>query len=553
MKEFDSIVIGSGAGGLASALCLARAGQKVLVLEQHEVPGGWSHSFTLNGQRFSPGVHYIGRLDNGQSTNVLYKGLGVSEDLTFFRMNKSGFDHCLIGDKKFDYPAGIENLKSKLIKDFPEEKKNIIKYLQLIQKVNYELSLIPKLKGIWQNLTVPFRTKHFGKYALFSLKRVINWHIKDARLKAILNAQCGDHGLSPAKASFPVHCSVMHHYFDGGFYPLGGGGGIVKAMTNKIKSYGGSIKTQQKVKRILLENNKAYGVEMQNNEKFIAKNIISNADPSTTYLELIGRKNCSKKLLKKLDKTAYSVTSLILFLTLDIDVTKYGIDSGNIWKYKDEDIDLHFETLTKGNILEGDEFPAIFMSCTTLKDPASFNGRYHNFEVVTYVDFDSFKEFKGKSDYQSSKYENFKKRIIEKFLNSVEKIIPTANEHIVQVELGTPKTNQYYINSTRGNVYGTEKSLWHLGPFIFKNKTEIENLFLCGASTLSHGVTGATYSGVEAAAAILNCHSDTLLANENSKEINIFDAEDPGSWSDYIHKKREDKIRSFKAIKPAKN
>lgn len=60
MQEFDTIIIGSGVGGLSTAICLARAGQKVLVLEQHYVPGGWSHSFTLKGQRFSPGVHYVG-------------------------------------------------------------------------------------------------------------------------------------------------------------------------------------------------------------------------------------------------------------------------------------------------------------------------------------------------------------------------------------------------------------------------------------------------------------------------------------------------------------
>lgn len=548
MKEFDSIIVGSGAGGLVTALCLAKSGQNVLVLEQHSVPGGWCHSFTLKGQRFSPGVHYIGLLDKGQSTENLYKGLGIANDLTFFRMNKKSYDHCHIGTQKFSFPAGLENLKLSLIEQFPEEKKNIIEYLNLIQKVNVELQLIPKLKGFWQNITVPFRTKHFGKFALFSLKRVIDWHIKNPTLKAILNAQCGDHGLPPSKASFPVHCSVMYHYFDGGFYPMGGGGGIVKALTSKIKSHNGVIKTNQLVSKILVKNKKAFGVELENGEQFFAKNIISNADPTTTYLNLIGEENISNKLVKKLQKTRYSVTSLILFLTLDLDVTQYGIDSGNIWKFKDENIDSHFETLTNKNILEGEEFPALFMSCTTLKDPVSYNGRYHNFEIVTYVDYSSFEQFKDSVNYQSEEYLAFKERIIQKFLNTVEKVIPTAKEHIVQVELGTPKTNNFYINSTRGNAYGTEKTLRQVGPFAYKNKTEIENLYLCGASTLSHGVTGASYSGIETASKILNCSSDDLLINDETQKITIFDAEDESTWSDFIMQKRADKVRTFKEV-----
>ena len=81
-----------------------------------------------------------------------------------------------------------------------------------------------------------------------------------------------------------------------------------------------------------------------------------------------------------------------------------------------------------------------------------------------------------------------------------------------------------------------------------KNKTEIENLYLCGASTLSHGVTGATYSGLAAAAQILNCTSDDLLIKDDSQKIKIYDAEDSSTWSEFVHKKREDKIRNFKEI-----
>ncbi len=549
MEVFDTIIIGSGVGGLATAICLARAGQKVVVLEQHYVPGGWSHSFTLNGQRFSPGVHYVGFIDEGQSTNELYRGLGIANDMVFFRMNKNGFEHCLIDNEKISLPAGIDNLNKVLAKRFPNEEKNIREYITLVQRVSYELQLIPKLKGFWQKITVPFRTKHFGKFALFPLKKVIGWHIKDPLLKAVLNIQCGDHGLPPNRACFPVHCSVMSHYFDGGFYPMGGGSGIVKAMTNGIKKHGGEVRVREDVQKILIKNKKAIGVQLKNGENIFAKNIVSNADPSITYLNLIGKENLSKNLIKKLEKTKYSVTSLILFLTLDIDVTQFGVDSGNIWMMKDEHDDANFDDLMNNDITEGDSFPAVFISCTTIKDPASFNGRYHNFEVVTYVNYDKMQEFNDLDDYHNEHYKTFKSKVINKLMNNMEKIIPGAKKSIVQVELGTPKTNEFYVNSTRGNVYGTEKTLNQVGPFSYKNKSEIENLYLCGASTLSHGVGGATHSGVAAAASILDCKSEDLLIEDTNQKLRIYDAEDKTTWPNWIHAKRLDKIRNFKEIK----
>ena len=545
MREFDTIIIGSGAGGLSTALCLARAGQKVAVIEQHYVPGGWCHSFYIDGHRFSPGVHYIGGMDKGESTCNLYEGLGIANELVFFRMNKEAYEHCWIGDNRIDMPAGIDHLADSLSLRFPKEKKGIKKYLALVKTVSRELFLIPKMSGFWDNITIPYRTRHLGKYGLFKLKRVIDWHIKDPLLKKVLNIQCGDHGLPPSKASFPFHCALMDHYFNGGFYPMGGGAAIVKAMTNAIKKYGGEIKTGHAVKKILLEadkNNstayhgKAVGVELQNGEIIRSKRVVSNADPATTY-KLVGHQNLSPKLIKKLDATRYSVTSLMFFISVDMDVREAGIDSGNIWFMPNKDMDGIYEDLTKVSILEKDEFDSLFISCSSLKDPLSFNGKHHTLEVVTFIDYDSFKADNGGQQDNEETYRKIKERLSEKLMNTFKRILPAIHKNIVHLEVGTPITNEYYINSTKGNVYGTEKGFMQTGPFSYKAKTEIENLYMCGASIMSHGVAGASYSGVKTAAEILGCTEDDLIQKDETQQLRIYDAEDKSQWPDWIHER----------------
>ncbi|WP_417265446.1 phytoene desaturase family protein [Brumimicrobium sp.] len=547
-EQYDAIVIGSGVGGLATAIALGENGFKVLVVEQHEVPGGWSHSFTLEGQRFSPGVHYVGQLGEGQTANEMYSKLGIANDIVFFRMNPNGFEHCHVGNEKFDIPEGLENMIAAFQKRFPEEKKNIDKYLRLVNTVSYQLQLMTTFKTFFEKITAPFKTKYVGKFGLFSLKRVIGWHVKDPYLKAFLNIQCGDHGLPPSRAAFPVHSAVMGHYMNGGYYPHGGGGGIVKGMTNAVKRHGGKILLNTSVNKIVMnDRNEAVGVQIDGGKVIKANCIVSNTDPHKTYKELVGEKYLSKKLLKKLGNTKYSVTSFILFLTLKIDLTDKNIDSGNYWMMKNEDIDQHYSELIKEDVTKGESFPGVFLSCTTLKDPASYNGVHHNFEVVTYVDYNCVKDFSHLKDYKTEAYLAFKEKVKNKLLNNVEELIPGAKDCIEIAELGTPLTNEYYINSTDGNVYGTEKTLRNVGPLSFKNKSEIKNLYLAGASTLSHGVSGATSSGINAAANILNVHASDVLSTKNDQVLRVYDAEDSSTWPEWVHTKRATKAKRAEA------
>ena len=119
---------------------------------------------------------------------------------------------------------------------------------------------------------------------------------------------------------------------------------------------------------------------------------------------MIGTENLSKKLNAKLAKTKYSVTSLMLFITVDMDVRKAGMDSGNIWMMRDKSLDELFKEMSGVDIITEDEFPAVFISCSSIKDPASFNGRYHNIEVVTYISYDSFSKFENEAAERSAKY-----------------------------------------------------------------------------------------------------------------------------------------------------
>ncbi|WP_289062949.1 NAD(P)/FAD-dependent oxidoreductase [uncultured Zobellia sp.] len=539
-NTYDSIIIGSGAGGLATAICLARAGKKVVVLEQHDVPGGWCHSFYLNGHRFTPGVHYVGLMAEGEATNDLYRGLGIANDLVFFRMNPDAYEHVRIGKERFDFPANLDLLIERLSSRFPEEKKQIHKYLHLTRKVSEELYSLPYFKGFWQKLTIPFKTKHFGKYGMFSVRKVIGWHIKNPLLKNILNIQCGDHGVQPKKVPFVLHSALMYHYFQGGYYPMGGGGALIKAMTNTLKKHGGELRTSTAVTKIVLEGNqqkKAVGVVLENGQQLYANTIVSNADVGITYNDLVGKENLSAKFQKKLANTKYSSTSLMLFLIVDMDLRKAGLDSGNIWMMPNKDTDDFYDSMLASDISKGDAFEGMFISCTTLKDPSSFDGKHHSIEAITLVDYKAFEMFKNENQERSQEYLDFKELLMQKMINGLEKAIPGISKHIIQKDLGTPLTNKFYVNTTDGNIYGTEKSLKHIGPFAYKAKSEIKSLYLCGASILSHGVAGVSHSGVDTAAQILECDPDELKKPQEDQHIRIYEAEDSTDYPEWMLKK----------------
>jgi phytoene dehydrogenase-like protein len=530
--DVDVVVIGSGAGGLTAATALARAGQSVAVFEQHYLPGGWCHSFSLGGHRFSPGVHYVGELGPGKMLRRIYEGLGLGDDLAFYELAPDGFDHVLVGDERFDIPAGRLRFEAALTRRFPSERTGIARYLDTIEALGRELGDVFSAEGTLDLVRAAAGAPHLLRWGLRSAQSLIDGHVRDPFLRAILAAQCGDHGLPPSLAPAPLHAAVTSHYIDGGFYPRGGAGAIPRAFIRSMSRAGAEIHVRTPVAKILVEGGRAIGVELEDGRTIRARVVISNADPTITFGRLLDPAHVSARTRRKLRQTRYSVSALSLFLAVDTDLRAAGMDSGNYWCFRDADLEGAYQHGRTGWGHETTELRSLFFTSTSLKDPGRHRrGEPHVIEAFTFVGHDAFRQWAStRFGERPGSYVALKSELTARMIDAIAQRVPAIRERVTFADLGTPLTNEHYCAATGGSLYGTEKTLWQLGPGGYGLRTEIDDLYLCGASTLSHGVLGATVSGLGVAREILGVTQDELLAN-GQPVIKLLAAERRDVWA----------------------
>lgn len=206
--ELDAIVIGSGMGGLTAAAIMAKVGQRVLVLEQHDQAGGCCHTFVDKGFEFDVGIHYIGEMAEGTVSRLLVDQLS-SCGIQWVKLEEV-YDTAIFGcggqkskSKSFPIPSGRDQLKQKLIEVFPDEEKAIKNYFELLKRMRRAEMVLAALKLFprWFAMLVVKsgllrRLAPVMDYYCKSLSDVLDSITDNQDLKAVLAYNFGDYGES---------------------------------------------------------------------------------------------------------------------------------------------------------------------------------------------------------------------------------------------------------------------------------------------------------------------------------------------------------------------
>lgn len=507
LPHYDAIVIGSGIGGLCCAALLAKAGQKVCVLEQHYTAGGYTHTYEREGYEWDVGVHYIGEVHKPWS--MIRRVFDVISDskLQWAEMDEH-YDHVVIDGQPFRYLAGRDNFKTEIKKHFPDESAAIDQYVDLISEVSAKVpkffagQALPRPLGILYNKLRPY---FLPDYFFKTTREVLEGLTKNEKLIGVLTAQWGDYGLPPAQAAFMMHAMVAKHYITGGNYPVGGSISIAKHIIPVIEAAGGHVFTYAGVEEILVKNNKAYGVRLaKDGHEIHAAKIISNAGLWPTYARLLNDKVQQQHKLKNLlPKTKLSASHVCIYAGFKGDAKTLNIPKTNYWLYPDFNHDTNVQKFMDS---PGLDFPVVYISFPSAKDP-EWNQRYPNkstVEIVAPTFPQWFEKWKGSTwNKRGADYEAFKAEITQVLLEQLYQHHPQLRDALDFVELSTPLSTEWFQWNMEGEIYGIDHSVERFKQHWLHSQTPIKNLYLTGADIVTAGVGGALMGGVLTASRIL--------------------------------------------------
>lgn len=518
-QKYDAIVIGAGHNGLVTATYLAKAGQKVLVLEAGEQPGGAAQTREFaSGYRVSSVAHILHALHPKviSDLGLASHGLKASE-------HRIGTSAMLPGGGRLDITEDKAATQASIAKFSPADALAYHPRMERLVRLAGALgSFLLKTPPSPSPSANDFQTKLalgmfamqlrlMGKKDMLELSRILTINVADLAndffesdiIKGMLGFEA-TLGVYLGPRSPNTVFNLMYrlasfgpkHGLGGLFLPQGGMGAVVAALVKAAKAAGVTIRCQAPVGHILIEKDMAVGVVLANGEEIRAPIVASSADPQRTLLHLVEPGNLDTEFLRRMRHLRMNGCVAKVHLALDglPDVLRQA-QGRMVVAPSTNYVERAFDCAKYGRVADN---PALEIVIPSLTDPSLAPSGKHVASILC-----QYAPYKLRTTTQ----DEARTQVLERTLNVLDQVAPGMRNLVSASEVLTPFDLETKFNLSGGQWHQGEVTLdqvFFLRPAACfqQYKMPLPGLWLCGAGAHPGGnVSGA--AGANAAREIL--------------------------------------------------
>lgn len=467
--KYDIIIIGAGLGGLTAGAKLAKEGRKVLVIEQHDRPGGCATTFKRGNYTLEVGLHEMDGPAAGEMKSRIFNDLDVSKNVEFLKVPE--FYHFINGRHEVTIPHNPEIAVSVLCKHFPEEIIGINTYFNLL--------LTPKKKNKTEEPVIDISV---GNY----LDSII--HNED--LKLILLGNLGYFHDDPYSLSLGYYSVAQAAYFlYGGSYIKGGSQKLSDYLADYIRTHGGEVMLNHTVNKITVENNRATGVlfkrKNRTNEDSIPASgeeiIVNSSVPGLTDLL---PEEYALKLMENIKDEKIGTSFLTIYFGFKKPLKELGSRYYSTFNF-DESVKSQAD-IVKNNKTDFVSRSFTFVDYSQINSDLAPEGK--SVGALCCIDYLKDWDHLSKEDYKARK-----EKVAGIFIDRLERIIPGIKSVIDYYEVGTSSTVKRYTLNPGGAAHGFAHTPGRKPNDYLKI---LDNLHFASAWTKTGGgFSGAIYGG----------------------------------------------------------
>ncbi len=500
MPVYDVVIIGSGLGGLLSAVILAKEGLHVAIVEQNKQVGGCLQTFSFDKKIFDSCVHYIGSMEDGQTQKRIFDYVGISDYLKIKKLDENCFDQIHFSEENPTFPLaqGLDNFATRLKPYFPADHEAIDSYTNLLKYTANCFPLFNLRNGLSSEKQL---------VSEWSLNEIMN-RVQNPKLRNVLMGNNLLYAGCPDSTPFYVHALVSKSYIDSAFKCVGGSSQIARLLWRKLQEYGGAIFRKEKVCRLEEEGGLLTHAVTTSGKVFEGKRFIANIHPSN-IMQMIDSKLFKSGYRNRIVNATNSIAAFMVNIVLKPGKVPY--QNANYYWHRSED-SYHALKYLPG------EWPANYALYFT-EDPMR-PGYSETVAILCYMRtsewapwYHTFNATVSPSARETT-YREFKEQKAEQVLATVARQHSWVKEELYSMQIATPLTFRDYMGSPDGSMYGIMADARHPEMTSIPIKTKIANLFMTGQNIGLHGVLGVSINAVATCGEILGL--DYILQKINN-------------------------------------